>query len=460
MLSYLFKRVLYLVPALWLIGTLVFCISRALPPDLDAIVQENSSYYGSSNAASRQEASKAYLRRTGQDLPLFYISLRSKIEPDTLHLIYPETEREFLSRLNWHYGNWHLVTSYYQGIESLDRSLSDSDRKTVQPLLDKLMYSKEPADLLAVTAALTTALTDSAAVTQSRALNARAKAMTARQPDYTYLLPRLHWNGTFNQYHVWFTQLLKGDFGYSFRDGRPVVQVIGESVLNTFALMLISMLLTATIALELSLLMVQEKSGWLRRTLLPVLFIIDSIPTFVLALLLLVLLANPSFLQLFPVYGSGYYHSGPNDRHLQFVRQVPYMVLPILCLVLANLPYLTNQVYSSIAGVLQADYIRTAKAKGLSSRVVIRKHVLRNALLPIITLLSDFLPALVAGAVIIETIFAVPGVGILLIKSVIARDHAVIVMIIMLIAVLKAVSHLIADLLYGLADPRIRFSTT
>jgi peptide/nickel transport system permease protein len=136
-----------------------------------------------------------------------------------------------------------------------------------------------------------------------------------------------------------------------------------------------------------------------------------------------------------------------------------FMALPMLCLVLANLPYLTNQFYHALSGTANQDYIRTARAKGLSENNVIRRHMLRNALLPVITLLSDFLPALVAGAVIIETIFAIPGIGRLLIDSVMARDYPVLVGIVVMVAVFKQLAHLFADLLYAMADPRIRHAT-
>jgi peptide/nickel transport system permease protein len=175
---------------------------------------------------------------------------------------------------------------------------------------------------------------------------------------------------------------------------------------------------------------------------------------------LLVLLASPAFLQLFPVYGMGYY-SPVSLTWFQAISQwLQFMALPMLCLVLANLPYLTNQFYHALAAVASQDYIRTARAKGLSEGAVIRKHMLRNALLPVITLLSDFLPALVAGAVIIETIFAIPGIGRLLIDSVLARDYPVIVGIVIIIAVFKLLAHLLSDMLYALADPRIRHTAS
>ncbi|EJF08824.1 ABC transporter permease [Pontibacter sp. BAB1700] len=250
--------------------------------------------------------------------------------------------------------------------------------------------------------------------------------------------------------------MLKGSLGTSLRDGRPVTTVLGEAVGNTWWLLLASIVVAALLALEMAILMIRRSGRIWRSTLLPSLFLLDSVPLFVLAMLLLVLLASPAFLQLFPVYGMGYYSVSDQNWLQQMGQWLQFMALPMLCLVLANLPYLTNQFYQAMAGVAGQDYIRTARAKGLSEHRVIRRHMLRNALLPVITLLSDYLPALVAGAVIVETIFAIPGVGRLLVETVLARDYPVIVGIVVIAAVFRLISHLMSDLLYALADPRIR----
>jgi peptide/nickel transport system permease protein len=275
---------------------------------------------------------------------------------------------------------------------------------------------------------------------------------------YSYLLPDLNWNGTDNQYHIWAAEVLTGSLGESFASTRPVTEVITEAAGNTILILLFSMLITIALALIAGIGMVLWQGSKWPQLLLSFLIVLDSIPLFVLCLLLLLLLASPDALQLFPVFGLGYSSVANQSSITWLLNQLPYMALPILCMVLANLPYLTNQFYSSLAGTMQADYIKTARAKGLRSYKVITRHALRNALLPVITVLSDMLPALVAGTGIIEIIFAIPGIGRLLVNSVLARDFPVIVGIVVVIAVFKMISHALADVLYTLADPRIRNS--
>ncbi|HEY4651658.1 MAG TPA: ABC transporter permease, partial [Pontibacter sp.] len=273
---------------------------------------------------------------------------------------------------------------------------------------------------------------------------------------YTFLLPSLNWHGTQNQYHRWLSGLLRGSMGESYATARPVTALIREAAAATSWILLMSMTVTVLLALWAGKSLVHGLGRKRRKFLLAALVILDSLPLFVLALLLLLLLANPDTMQLFPVFGLGYTSSYGQSTWQALLSTFPYLVLPALCLVLTNLPYLTNQFYSSLKGTMQADYIKTARAKGLSPTSVITKHALRNALLPVITILSDMLPAMVAGTVVIETIFAIPGVGRLLVSSVLARDFPVIVGIVVVIALVKMVSHVVADVAYSLADPRIR----
>ncbi|OKL38592.1 hypothetical protein A3841_05435 [Pontibacter flavimaris] len=359
------------IPTLWLLGTLVFLLSRMLPGSFgeERFLNPEASFYSQSSQGSREAAFIEYRQRTGQHLPLFYFSFPPVSQPNP----HPEAAEE-------------------------------------QP---------SPS-------------------------------------SYSYLLPQFTWNGTSNQYHRWLSGILTGDFSTSYRTGQPVLEMIWNSIGNTFWLLLAAMVVTLALALELSILMAKKRMQWLRRLLLPSLFVVDSIPMLVLALLLLVLLANPDFLQLFPVYGMGYYVSESLSIWQAMGQRIQFMALPLLALVLVNLPYITNQVYSSLKASLQAAYTRTARAKGLPEHLVIRRHALRNALLPLITIVSDFFPALVSGSILVETIYAIPGIGRLLIESVLARDYPVLVAIILLVLVVRIVAYALADTAYAWADPRIK----
>jgi peptide/nickel transport system permease protein len=460
MASYLLKRLLLAIPVLWLIATIIFLLSKTMPGTYgsEQLQQGDPGYYSKGDADAREKAYRQFLKATGQDLPLFYFSVSSQVVPDTLYRIYPVRDQEFVKRLGWLYGDAAHAAIFYKSLKEIEQSTSPAQRKQLQPYLQIIYQHTQPAALQEAVQAME--LLIPADLLARTRLQDHTAALLSGRSRYAYLLPSWHWHGTDNQYHLWARSLLTGDMGTSLRDSRPVARVLLDAIGNTWWLLLISMVAATLLSMEMALLMVRQSGRKWRKGLLPFLFLLDSIPVFVLAMVLLVLLASPAFLQLFPVYGMGYYSPVPLTWFQAISQWLQFMALPMLCLVLVNLPYLTNQFYHALAAVASQDYIRTARAKGLSEGAVIRKHMLRNALLPVITLLSDFLPALVAGAVIIETIFAIPGIGRLLIDSVLARDYPVIVGIVIIIAVFKLLAHLLSDLLYALADPRIRHTAS
>lgn len=132
------------------------------------------------------------------------------------------------------------------------------------------------------------------------------------------------------------------------------------------------------------------------------------------------------------------------------------LVLPIACMSLAVLPYITAQVDRAIKEELKKEYIKTGYAKGLADIVILRRHVLHNAWVPLITLFTNQLPAIISGAVVVEVIFAIPGMGRLLVDTVSGRDYPVILGIVVIVATLKIVSNILADILYAIVDPRIK----
>ncbi|MCC9137973.1 ABC transporter permease [Pontibacter silvestris] len=455
---YLLKRFITALPTLWLLISLVFLLSRMLPGSFSSarILDDNAGFYSKANAESREKAYRDYLHKTSQDLPLFYFSINAAPEPDSLNLKYSESDRQQLKRLAWHYGSQNIVSEYFNNLQQVENQLSSNKKQRLQNELMVLHTSISSHDL--VSSAQKVA--EASSTTAASALEKKTIQLVKQQNPYSFMLPALHWHGLKNQYHQWLSQLLQGNFGYSYRNNRAVTEVLAEAIGNTWWLISISICLAFIIALELSLLMIQHPHSRWKKFTLSILFTLDSIPLFVLALLLLVLFASPFFLQLFPVYGMGFYGSEPNNIFYAIANQAPFMVLPIVCLVLSVLPYLTNQIYRALSDAAQANYTKTARAKGLSFRKIVRTHILRNALLPIITLLSDMLPSLAAGAIIVETIFAIPGIGSMAITAVQSRDYPVIVAIVLVIAIFKVLSNLLADFCYALADPRIRYSTS
>jgi peptide/nickel transport system permease protein len=259
------------------------------------------------------------------------------------------------------------------------------------------------------------------------------------------------------RYPVWLWKVLHLDFGRSFKDFRPVWDVILERVPITVQIELISIFLAYVIAIPLGVHSAVKSGTFVERGTTVVLFILYSLPSFWVAYILLYFLAGGSFFRVFPIGGV----SAPNAATFGILHWLAdrlwHLALPILVLTYGSFAALSRYMRSSMLDVLRQDYIRTARAKGLSHRIVIFKHAMRNSLIPIITILAGLLPALIGGAIITETIFNIPGMGRLAFEAVLYRNYPVIMAEATISAVLTLLGILVSDILYAAVDPRIKY---
>lgn len=261
------------------------------------------------------------------------------------------------------------------------------------------------------------------------------------------------WRGWHNQYHQWLRALLHGNLGNSFRSGELVSQRLAQALAFTLPLTGAAAVLATFAALALAM-GLATAPRW-QQPVHTALVGLHSVPLFVIALGLLLLLANPELLNWFPAYGSTSDYG--TQMPVPLLDALPQLVLPVAALVLAALPELTLQLSNALAHELRQPYILTARAKGLRASAVVRRHALRNALLPTLAQLAELLPAMVAGAVVVEAIFALPGMGRLLAEAAATRDYPMLVGGVLLVGTARLLSLLLADLSYSWADPRIRW---
>ncbi|MEA1936415.1 MAG: ABC transporter permease [Thermodesulfobacteriota bacterium] len=282
-------------------------------------------------------------------------------------------------------------------------------------------------------------------------MNPRASAEMKERLRSMYDLDKpLH-----QQYLFWVGKLIVLDLGRSFSpDRRPVADKILERLPITILINVLSMILIIIVAIPIGVLSAVHQDSLFDKITGVFVFVGFSIPTFWLALLLMILLGvNLGWLPISGIRSLNYEYLPPFSA---FIDLVKHLILPVFVSAFGGLAGLSRYMRSSMLEVIRQDYITTARSKGLSERVVIYKHALRNALLPIITILGLSIPGLIGGSVIFETIFAIPGMGQLFYMSVMARDYPVIMGILVIGAVLTLLGNLIADVSYALADPRIR----
>ena len=454
MLGYLLKRILLILPTVWFIGSLVFLLSKLIPGSYaDLLSEAEQGTIGGTDLKLNRENYLKKLAQSGQDKPLFYFSISNQAQPDTLYRVFPVQHQKLLQALLNRYGNWSAVAAYYNSLLALQNIGKEAPEAATESSLNKvnlLLQTANPEEIRSLLQELPPARTSSKA-TMERVQEQFARLQQLAQP-LNLLIPSFRWQGRHNQYHEWLLGVVKGNLGYSYRYRQPVMQVIGEAIGNTLLLLAGSLILTFVLGIKLALSLCRWRYG--RSIMLNILYILDSTPLFIIALMLLTLLASSGYLNIFPVFGLGEEDESSAGPFAFFLTRLHHLLLPALCLVVTGLPYITTQLYQVLQQVLTTQYITTARAKGLTESQVLRQHAFRNALLPLITLFTGYLPAIISGAVVIEVIFAIPGTGRLLVDSVLARDYPVIIGLVLFVAALRAAAHVLADALYFAADPR------
>ena len=259
------------------------------------------------------------------------------------------------------------------------------------------------------------------------------------------------------QFGRWLSRVVRLDFGRSYSpDGRPVIEKIAERIPVTLGLNGLELLIIFSTAVPLGILSATRQYSAFDKAMTLFVFVGFATPDFWLALLLMLLFGVQ--LGWLPMSGL----RSLNFEYLPFWGQawdlLSHLILPVLVASFGGLAYLSRLMRGSLLEVIRQDYIRTARAKGLPEHAVIYKHGVRNAIIPVVTLLGMMLPGLLGGSVFIETVFAIPGMGQLFVQSAFSRDEPVLMALVVIGASLSLLGNVLADVSYGLVDPRIRVS--
>ncbi len=493
--KYILKRILFFIPTLIIISVLAFIISIHAPGDpLDRMVSAKDAGGDAELQSPNTEKEIARWRhKLGLDLPVFYLRITGSATPDTLYKFYDDNEQTALKRLIHTYGNWDAIATWNNSVKACMSSVRSftipSPDSTQTHLADTLI------DIRFSTAALLYAYDEKIIQQQLHTIrktiehnpellplqpvfekaSADMQQVIERQTRYKNYIPAIHFY-PYNQYHRWifgdgniftgkkYTEcggLIRGDFGYSYETKLPVSDVIGERIRWSLFFTLISVMLAYLISIPVGIRAAAKKNSLFDRTSSVLLFILYSMPAFWVATLLLMTFANTEVLSLFPPSGIQPATGIPEGTGwLGAIRlRLPYLVLPTIAYTYSQLAFLSRITRVGTLEIIAQDYIRTARAKGLSESKVIYKHAFRNALLPVITVFSNIFPWAVSGSVILETVFTIPGMGQQIYHAILTKDYPVIIDVFTLTGILTLTGYLLADILYAWADPRISFTS-
>ena len=250
------------------------------------------------------------------------------------------------------------------------------------------------------------------------------------------------------QFGAWLGDVLRGNLGRSIYDGQPVAKMIGQRLQPTIALSICTLLVALLAALPMGIIAAWRAGTWIDRAIMGFAVLGFSFPVFVIGYGLIYLLSLQ--LELLPVQGYASLSEGVGEF-------VSHMVMPSLALGWVLTALFARMTRTSMLEVLSQDYIRTAQAKGLSSASVLVGHALKNAAVPIVTTIGIGIALLIGGVVVTETVFAIPGVGLLTVDAILRRDYPVIQGVVLVFSVVYVLINLAVDLSYGFLDPRIRY---
>ena len=448
MTYYILRRLVLLPVSLLLLAGVVFGLSRLTPGDpvADWLATDAARGAGDDPLAYERAYAAAAARR-GFDRPPFYLTLTNRATPDTLYRIPLPEQRAAFRTATELTADPAATRTYWAALR--DCAYADTTPGPLAARCRQLLVQDDPRRLRAT-------LGELAAAGQAPAVTAAFGRAEAGAPRGRLLLPRLIWHGADNQFHRWLTGVLGGDFGVSLRDRRPVAAKLVGALRWTALLNGLALVVVYLVALPLGMYAAAYRGGWFDRLSSPLLFLLFGIPSFWVATLLTNFFTTPAFgMDFFPSMGFGDVPPGAGWWTALRIRAA-HLFLPVLCLAYPAWAYVSRHLRRSALAELGKPYVATARLKGLGTGAVLWGHVFRNASFPLITLLAGVLPAMLAGSVLIERIFNLPGMGQLLYAAALGRDWPVVLAVVLLTGLLTVLGLLLADLGYALVDPRLR----
>lgn len=488
MLRYLIKRLLIFIPTLLVISLVTFMLSAFVPGDpVDSMLNKNAGSEG--QAAQKLATEKAYIElrhKLGLDLPIFYFSITDATQSDTLYRIPKRNHRETLERLSYECGNWENAQAYYKTLVAYENEIYaieriDSIRTEVGRIKDKLgyLYNIYQNDKIENTLSIINETLNSRAElasykTSFKTLQDKYQFMIANKEAGNRYIPVLYWYGLKNQYHTWMfgdkpwffgdnpnytsAGFIRGDFGISYQDKRPVSSVLWDAISWTFWISLVSIIIAYLLAIPLGVNSAVNRGSKKDNIITTTLFILYSLPSFWVGTMLIIYFCGGDYFSWFPPAVSLMQHPFDAGFFEKGINVIYYLTLPIICWTYGSLAYLSRQMRGGMLSVLNQDFIRTARAKGLEKKTVVWKHAFRNSLLPIITIFAAIFPAIISGSIVLEFIFSIPGMGKVSLEALVSRNYPVVFTVMMFTAILTLVGMLVADLMYAVVDPRISYS--
>jgi len=466
MFRYILLRLGYFVLTFFVVSLILFALSRLAPGDpVDkymSVDEPDDRYESYADFMSRRQA---IANQYHLDKPPFYISIVPYRLSKDMYQLSGRQMRKWYKQLVYSSNRPSVVWQYIDNLGQLQSYLNTPEGAKYINLKNELAKVKYSSDLRTINAFASLLqivdFEDQSEITSLKQnLLSHTSSLFEGHTDgleLSMFIPKIFLHGTNNQYHFWIKNFIKGNFGLSDFDRRPVKTRIWDALFWTLLINFISIFFAYLISIPLGVYSADKVNGKLDRAVSLMSMMLYALPSFWVATLFITFLTSYEWLHWFPSGGLG---RGEGQTSFGRLLDLGYhLVLPIFCVTYIALAFIIRQVRSTLKETLEKDFIKTAEAKGLPHKKVLWRHGFRNSLLPLITLFANILPATIAGSVVVEIIFSIPGMGRLAFDGILQQDWNLVFTIMMLATLLTLLGNLLADLLYLRADPRISLTT-
>jgi len=453
--NYAFKKLVHsLIVLLSVISAVYLFQSYSV---IDPVDDFMSSSFGE-RPVHKKDFEKAYTKeaiRQNKHLPKFYFDIIPSYFPDTLHKIILHDERSFLTQAIRYSKCIECSTDFIQrqkglqDVGALD-SLVNIETKSI---LSKISREKDLNKLAYLFSSLKTGnIHDIPAINE---LIESFEKLSQVKNSFTF--PKLVIHGFKNQFHLFVTGIFTGKMGISKADGRTANSKIIKALKWTLSLNVISFIIAGGLGLFLGLWSIKNDDSKKEKYASSAMFFVYTMPVFWTATLMVVFFTTDRYgawTNIFPSTGIKYWYADKSVSE-QILLNFSQLTLPIICIILPSLAYMSRIMKSKFSEVLSSDFITALKAKGISQKRMYNKHVLKNGMIPYITILTGSLPGLFAGSLVIEIIFSIPGIGKLLFDSIYISDWNVISGLVIMMSLVTILAYFLADILYSWVNPKI-----
>jgi len=461
MLRYILLRLGYFFITILIVSVALFALSRLAPGDaIDNMLDSNEDLFGVQDYSTYLERRKETAKQYHLDLPPFYFSIAPIAVPKKLYTIPSRKKRNWFRKLIYKYKNadqaWLLIENF-QKLELLSNQSESSKYINLKKEIAKIKYSQDILDMERFNKflQLLSFKKDDAFLELQSEIGQNIMALKTGATNTSIsqiLIPKIIWHGTNNQYHNWFSNFVKGDFGLSTFDRRPVKTRIWAAIGWTLLINISSIFLAFIISIPLGVYSALPSRYLLDKLVSTLSMMLYALPVFWVATLAITFFASNDWFHWFPSGGLGRGNNGGIGRFFEIMY---HLILPIICVTYVALAFIIRQVRGAMVDTLDKEFIKTAKAKGLEEKNIVWRHGFRNSLIPLITMFSAIFPATIAGSLVVEIIFSIPGMGRLAYDGILQQDWNVVFTIMLLGTCLTLIGNLIADLIYAKIDPRI-----